>query len=254
MKLLIQNQIAYIYRTKSKVARHLTRYKHWFQFDDGEAHNKTLAISIFRNPYYWTRAMVSIPHHSPMHIGLDWKTFVTTPWAMPRVGKDLNITNMNGRICQDRFYYNEVISCIKRPYPDHYFDTRTKPKYSGHQPYYELKHDGSGEPYDSIIDLRTAKIMNFFEMINYSFVDDYWPMRYEELLRYGTSGLLQRIENATGVRAKCKPYQSHVKEKRGLESEFIDWMNEHLDWNVEALIGYNKVANASEISNSPWFV
>ena len=187
-----------------------------------------------------------------MHIGLDWKTFVTTPWTMPRIGKDLNVTNRNERICQDSFHYNEIISCIKRPYPDGYFDTRPKPKYSGHQPYYELKQDGSGEPYNSIIELRTAKIMNFFEMKNYSFVHDYWPLRYEELLRSGTDGLLEEIERVTGVKRECEAFGEYEKSKRGLDDEFVQWMNENLDWGVEGLIGYERVENASQVAASPW--
>eukprot|EP00586_Coscinodiscus_wailesii_P014063 CAMPEP_0172505320 /NCGR_PEP_ID=MMETSP1066-20121228/185476_1 /TAXON_ID=671091 /ORGANISM="Coscinodiscus wailesii, Strain CCMP2513" /LENGTH=208 /DNA_ID=CAMNT_0013281885 /DNA_START=65 /DNA_END=687 /DNA_ORIENTATION=- len=142
-----------------RVKRGLTRDKHWFQFDDGRERNKTMVIAMFRNPFDWTSAMIAKPHHAPNHFHLDWKKFVNKPWTMPRVGSDLNIPKTEGLICQEKFRYNEVVSCIKHPLPDEHYTWNTT--YSERYPLYELKNDGSGQPYESIVDLRRDKILNF---------------------------------------------------------------------------------------------
>ena len=72
---------------------------------------------------------------------------------MERFEKDLDIVNISGRMCQERVYYSEVISCYKDPYPDKYFTNAIKPSFSGHQPFYELRNDGSGKPYSNVLKL-----------------------------------------------------------------------------------------------------
>jgi len=235
----IWNELTTCFNNTVKVKRRLTRYKHWFQYEDGKKHPATLVLAIFRDPYYWIAAMRKKPHHAPMHLHLDWKTFVTKQWTMPRVGKDLEMVNQTGRICQQEFYFHEVVSCNDRPYPDGHFKDK-KPGYSGHQPFYEMKNDGSGKPYDNILDLRRDKIINFLEVANWTWVEKFWILRYEDLLKTGTANLIKQIENLTGVKARCVPSSPQNRTQRSLQSDFLSYLNEHVDWNTEHLIGYKK--------------
>jgi hypothetical protein len=65
---------------------------------------------------------------------------------------------------------------------------------------------------------------------------------YENLLKYGTEDLISRIEEATGLERKCKasPPQPD-RPKRPMEPKYIQYINDHVDWEVEALIGYSKL-------------
>jgi len=140
------------------------------------------------------------------------------------------------RHCQEGFRYDEVNSCVKHP---------LKKRINGDDaPYersalYELRNDGSGLPYGSVLDLRRDKIRNFLGVAGYHFVSGIVPVRYEELLRDGADFLIQRVESLTGVEAKCHPSPPKAyKRPRRMESDFVDWMTKYVDWNVEALIGY----------------
>ena len=127
------------------VLRSLSRYKHWFQYDDVTIPANTLSIAIFRDPITWTWAMKSVPHHASDHIDLPWKTFVTKEWTTKRMFKDEAwkdnqlANNKTGRICQERFHYHEVVSCLTRPYPEGYWGPHRKHRFSQHQPFYEMK-------------------------------------------------------------------------------------------------------------------
>ncbi len=132
-----------------QVEIHLTRYKHWFQDPNVTLHprnRETLVIAQFRNPYDWLEAMRDRPHHAPRHLDVDWREFLTTPWTMDRIGLDLNITS-NATLCQQHFRFNQINSCVKAPLPREAYENI---RMSRHQPIYELKQDGSGEPFDSI--------------------------------------------------------------------------------------------------------
>jgi len=80
-------------------------------------------------------------------------------------------------------------------------------------------------------------------------------MRYEDLNANGTSVLLRSIEEAAGLKANCSAIIGkggrRLKEKKitkhsKLSAEFIDWMNEFVDWEVEGRIGYYK-RDASDV-------
>ncbi len=191
---------------------------------------------MFRDPYDWVEAMRVEPHHAHSHIKmlnfidrhkkrrswdpLEWKEFVTKPW----IGK-ANTDEIDG--LADNFY--------------------------------ELQWDGSGRAYSSIIDLRRDKIINHLSVADFAGTKAFLPMRYEDLNANGTSVLLESIEEAAGVKAKCsaitgkggrrrrrlnaKPITKHAE----LPNEFIEWMNEFVDWEVESRIGYHSrvVSNVS---------
>lgn len=227
---------------KVVIDRHLTRYKHWFQAEDDRLAVKknTLVISMYRNVYDWTRAMISTPHHAPNHMHLEWREYLSKPWTMERVGKDLELTDEqknDPHYCQQKFAYKDVISCLVRPYVDKKFE---KTHYSEHQPFYEMRNDGSGKPYDNILQLRKAKIDNFMSTENFKNVQDLWVVQYEDLLSIGTKELLDTISKLTGVEPKCDPCTSQTRKKRPIDPDMIEYLNEHVDWDAEKLIGYEK--------------
>jgi hypothetical protein len=112
---------------------------------------------------------------------------------------------------------------------------------SRHKPFYELKQDGSGEPFASIIDMRAAKINNFLETKDYPRVVDTWPVHYEYLLAKGTRELLESISELTGVPYTCDPFPAQAaRRKRELPPEYMDYVTEHVDWEAERLIGYHR--------------
>ena len=234
------------------VRRSLSRYKHWFQYDDSSViPEHTLAIAMFRNPLDWTWAMKEVPHHATMHLDLHWSEFVTKPWTMDRVCNDLlwierhvEANNASGRICQENFHYHEVVSCLVRPCPDGYWSTPYRHRYSRHQPFYEMRvNDPSGTPYDNILEMRADKIRNFVESGYYANVDGFWHYRYEELLRTGTEDLIRKIERATGRTRdydRCQVYGPQNRRTRTIDPEYRDYMIDHVDWDAEALIGYDR--------------
>eukprot|EP00580_Thalassiosira_gravida_P007108 CAMPEP_0201639220 /NCGR_PEP_ID=MMETSP0493-20130528/18726_1 /ASSEMBLY_ACC=CAM_ASM_000838 /TAXON_ID=420259 /ORGANISM="Thalassiosira gravida, Strain GMp14c1" /LENGTH=214 /DNA_ID=CAMNT_0048112541 /DNA_START=1 /DNA_END=645 /DNA_ORIENTATION=- len=197
----------------------------------------------------WTWAMKAVPHHASAHIDLPWEEFVTKEWTMERMHKDeawreyqSKLNNGTGRICQENFHYNEIVSCLTRPYPEGYWGPHRKHRFSQHQPFYEMKlNDPKGRPYGNILEMRADKIRNFMESATYSNVEGFWHYQYEILLKQGTRELVEKIERATGVKRhpiKCKIYEPQNRRKRMMDPEFVDYMSDHVDWKAEALVGY----------------
>jgi hypothetical protein len=233
------------------VMRNLTRYKHWFQFDHPRRYpHDTLVLAQFRNPYDWLKAMEHVPHHSPAHLRTadpadtsaksannDWKIFLTKPWTMERIGADLE---MHGNeTCQEDFHYRDIVSCNLQPLPRSYYNYTLR--YSEDQPFYEMRNDGSGLPYANILELRSDKIRNFLNVSTYKGVADVWVLQYEYLVNAGTENLLRKIEQYTGVEARCPPKPAQIrtpKASRVLEPEFAAHVRQHLNWTVEGWIGF----------------
>lgn len=217
----------------------MTRYKHWFQHPKAttyEQRNGTLVIAMFRNPYDWLKAMRQQPHRAPAHLHLYWDEFLAQPWTMERIGTDLNASTTSR--CQQDFGYNQVISCANEPLPREAYDHHLQ--FTEHRPFYEMKQDGSGEPFANILELRAAKIRNFLETKDYPSVVDVWPLRYEDLLSLGTKRLLDKITEKTGIPYKCNPFPIQPpRTKRKLSERYVKFVNKHLDWDAERLIGYS---------------
>lgn len=224
------------------VKKGLTRDKHWFQYDDGKEHEPTLVITQFRNPYHWILGMMSKPHHAPLHMFLPWKEFVSKPWTMPREGLDLEIPESDikkgKRICQEGFKYHELNTCIKHVHPPEYYTWNTH--FSEQTPFYEMRNDGSGEPFANILELRAAKIRDILTYDSFPFVEKVIPVQYEALVSEGTSWLIKEIEELSGHKAKCTPSPKQNRKVRPVEHDFLEYMNKHADWDAEKLIGYEK--------------
>lgn len=216
----------------------LTRYKHWFQYPGFSRYpHDTLVIAQFRNPYDWFKAMQHVPHHSPNHLQYRsdryWKEFLSTEWTMPRIGTDR--WNNATQPCQEHFDWKDVISCPVEPLPKSSYKSL---KYSNHQPMYEMRNDGSGEPYKNIMELRADKIRNFLSVKDYQGIADVWVVQYEYLLTKGTQGLIDQVAEWTGLTPNCTASPPQQRRNRPVEKNMAEYIRKHLNWTVESWIGY----------------
>jgi hypothetical protein len=109
-----------------------------------------------------------------------------------------------------------------------------------------MRVDGSGEPYANIMEMRSAKIENFLGVQDYPGVAAVWAVQYEYLLQRGTEHLLKRVSEWTGIEPNCKPYPPQLRRERPFEEGFVKHVTEHLNWEVESLIGYGKYKRRPE--------
>lgn len=250
------------------------------------------------NVYEWTEAMRKVPHHAPMHLHKDWKTFLATPWVcrklfkskfaingsrlllalslfflihlfsceylqtMKRPKRDapykFNVfTTINETtqepvkpLCFEKFYYNQIVSCIEGSRNDTFHELHgcnPDKDFSCHKPNYELKHNINmnlltGDAYDSIIDMRRDKIVNFVKEIKeFPWVIGVIHVQYEVLLSEGSDFLLSEIEKIAGVKRQCESTPKQVRKKREISQDMMKWLNDHVDWGTESLIGYSKI-------------
>ncbi|CAJ1956501.1 unnamed protein product [Cylindrotheca closterium] len=223
-----------------KVTTTFTRYKHWFQFPDYKRYkHNTIVVAQYRNPYTWLKAMQKVPHHSPAHLAYradaDWEAFLSKEWTMERIGNDRwpNQTEP----CQQFFEWKDIISCQRYPIPK---DEIKEHKFSDHQPFYEMRNDGSGEPYNNIMDMRTDKIRNFQTVKEYEGVSAMLTMQYEYLVSRGTQEMLDQISELTGIEPSCKAYPAQNRSARTLSPDMKAYIDKHLNWTVEGWIGYKQ--------------
>ena len=229
------------------VLNRYTRYKHWFQYEEDSSDsrhyyppNSAIVVAMFRDPYQWVNAMQKKPYHALDHHNLSWEQFVTTPWGIERGGNDRELIDSNATTnttCVHRFNFNEVVPCTREDRNNWNNGTHS---YTNRGLMYELNHDGSGNEYGSIVDLRRDKIKNFLSIRNYPAVASLFPVQYEYVVSRGTAGLIDAIENVTGVHAQCNPSPPRELMPKQLDTKFIKWMNDNIDWEVEKMIGYYK--------------
>ncbi|KAL7555236.1 hypothetical protein ACHAWF_019037 [Thalassiosira exigua] len=203
-----------------------TRFKHWFQLNETQ-NRSAVVIAMFRDPYDWVMAMRERPHHAHDHIGLEWKAFVTKPWIGQRPKR---ATNEKESRCMSGYSPEELVPCRRE-------DSYVRNGHGNNM--YELDHFKSGRAYGSIIELRTAKILNFLQVSEYHGVRAFLPERYEQLSLRGTASLLKQVEGITGLKARCEPYKgSGLVRHKDLDPKYVEWMNRYHAWDVEAMIGY----------------
>lgn len=233
-----QSHLSTCFNHSIPVVKELTRYKHWFQYPNSTKYpHDTLVLAQFRNPFDWFKAMQHVPHHAPLHYNLSWKEFLSKPWTMPRMGRDLDESvNHPHTLCQEDFFYKDLVSCVVEPLPKSAYKHTLR--YSEHQPFYEMNMDGSGRPYDSILQLRSDKIVNFLSVRDYPGVADVWLLQYEYLLAKGTSKLLDQLQKILGINPNCRPYPKQYRPTRPVTKAFAKYVNRNLNWTTEAMIGY----------------
>ena len=165
---------------------------------------------------------------------------------MPRLGSDLEITDET-TMCQEDFMYRDLVSCALEPLPRESYNHTLR--YSEHQPFYEMRNDGSGLPYDNILEMRTDKIRNMLSVVNYEGVADMWVLQYEYLVGKGTDHLLTKIEEWTGLTRQCRakePQNRKPKLSRVISPEFASHVRRHLNWTVEEWIGFQPELSREE--------
>lgn len=64
---------------------------------------------------------------------------------------------------------------------------------------------------------------------------------YEDLVQSGNQFLLNQVEAYTGVKPQCKSSPPQDRKPRALEADFVEYMDHHVDWLTESLIGYEKI-------------
>lgn len=65
-------------------------------------------------------------------------------------------------------------------------------------------------------------------------------------LSHGTQQLIDQIQAWTGVTPQCKAYPPQQRTHRNITEEFATYVNQHLNWTVEALIGYEPILESSQ--------
>ncbi|GKY92124.1 hypothetical protein MPSEU_000183800 [Mayamaea pseudoterrestris] len=227
-------------KTRVRVVSALSRWKHWFQENGAYASRSSIVVAQFRDVHQWVEAMRINPYHAPNHFNLTWKDFVTQPWTMERYGRDRELyafannstQDFDEPTCQYRFRPFQAIPCHE--------DSTIR--VTGFRPVaslYELRNDGSGQPYDNILQLRADKIRHFLSIANFISVQHFESVRYEDMVQQGTASLIQTLEKVLGVKAQCQPTAPQQSlSSRPVPREYMEWMQNHVDWEAERLIGY----------------
>jgi hypothetical protein len=243
----------------STVSSKLSRTGYFFQNDPKDPSIHVVAIA--NNPYEWVESMRTHPQYMPNHANiLNWKEFLIKEWSIKRPDRDLEYERKEGPICQLNFSYNEVISCVEDPHED-----------SLKNPIYELKRDGSGEPFKSILELRAAKLQNHAQEIR-PWVRNITTIQYESLTKDtidkdgklvpGIYQLLQDLRFSLKMEWSCNLDKAKsFWNQFSLTDDFISFINDNVDWDAEALFGFKPLKiksesisqtddNTSKISNS----
>ena len=179
--------------------------------------------------------------------------------------QDLPFVNISGPICQEGYSYKEIIPCLRIKQKSLYVENTDDADgddaddsdssslivaddhgtFSSWDPQYELNTTntgGIGQPYTSILNLRSDKIQNILSISNWDWISDLVTIQYEDLLKYGTSEhLIQKIELSTGVTSSCiaSPPAPQRLNKTKLRSNYIEFINTYYEhWDIEELIGY----------------
>ena len=243
-----------------KVHRDFLRSKHFFQPYRGENHLRSILVVIVRDPVEWVAAMHEMPYHSPNHVKsvvsedptkgvepLPWQEFVSRPWTTQRSKLDEKLQSERKQHperkieCQERFHFNDVVPC---QVDDSYGIPSDRMR--GMFPLYEMRRDGSGKPYDNILQMRADKITNFVLQLPMMFaIGGFVVVRYEDLMQKGSHFLLKQVAEVVGMKdgelpEECTPSKPQPERlnQRYIPSGLKKWVDEHLDVEREKLLGY----------------
>lgn len=245
------------------VHRDFLRGKHFFQPIVQGDFSSSLVIVVVRDPIDWVAAMRESPYHSPSHIArfdnvtgtvipLPWNEFVRKPWTTSHTQWDRKLATTSEvrrqPICRQHFTMEQVVPCRS--------DNQTAQgppwniplrKWRGYEPIYELRRDGSGKPFDTLLQLRSDKIVNWILQLPLILqIGGFIAVRYEDLLEYGNESLLQRIAEivadgaSTNLPAACNatgPQPERIG-RRQVPEDIREWINYHVDPKTEKLVGY----------------
>ena len=210
-------------------------------------------------------------------MNLTWYEFVTKPWTMKRPRRDegFGYENSTDRICQYHFKFNEVVPCkldelkmgkrdraenhrdnekrngLIKHYPPLWGTEQFEPPHNqtgASSPCYELKIDGSGTPYESIVDMRRDKLLNHIAVDNWTWIKGFELAHFERMSdSLYVDEFLKRVEKHVGLNATCKniPVPQWKSKQNTVSKEYIDWITDRVDWDVESLVGYFPLRNNS---------
>jgi hypothetical protein len=250
--------------TFKKVHRDFLRSKHFFQPIDRSSRNRadtfrsSLIVLIVRDPVDWMAAMLDRPYHSPAHVAefannskavpLPWREFVQKPWTTDRPEWDRelarNETVRDQPVCRQGFRQSEIVPCLAY-FPDNPWKI-PKALWRGYAPLYEMNRT-SQEPYDHALQMRSDKTVNWLMEVPLVLdVGGFVLVRYEDLLRNGTSSLIEQVARLVGVpnpidhEPRCQPQGPQPERigQRTIPDDFREWIAQNLDPATESLYGY----------------
>jgi hypothetical protein len=221
------------------VSSTLSRVGYFFQDDPLDPDIHVVAVAL--NPYDWVELMRTHPQYMPNHANIDdWKEFLTREWTMQRPERDNEMESKHGKVCQMDFGFDEVVSCVESLEDD-----------PTTNPIYELKRDGSGEPFESILELRAAKFHNHVEQMS-QWVRSVNVVQYETLLDKvtdhsgktvpGIFDLIEKLAADLDLEWSCSiRYAEPVRITSTHTADFVTYLNKHVHWDAEALFGYTPI-------------
>jgi hypothetical protein len=220
------------------VASSFQRDGYFFQDEPADKHVSVVVV-VTLNPYDWVQVMRTHPQFMPNHVDMDdWREFLEKPWTMERPERDFEMQDETGHVCQQGFRYNQVVSCVKSLQDD-----------PSSNPIYELQQD-SGEPFESILQLRAAKLRNHVQQVG-DWVPALRVVKYEDLMEStkddsgqsvpGVFETLQQLASDLNLGWSCKIRKAPaVNSSVKITQELVRFMNQHVDWRAEQLVGYTQ--------------
>ena len=200
------------------------------------------------------------PINAPTHKDMEWAEFVTSEWTRKRSDLDNEVSDTSSVECSFGFSFHEIVPCLTQRDPQ-----------SDSFPLYELHStpgiSKSDKPYSSLLQLRADKIQHNLNTASFDGVVDLISLRYEDLvwdggyidddITYltlpfpGIAGLLEKIRDQTTLVPDASA--GWIVDEDGLfraeqlgagamnlDPYYVQWMEDHVDWDVEQLVGYGK--------------
>lgn len=186
-------------------------------------------------------------------VPLPWREFVGRPWTTDRTAKDLEILGsptriretMRGETCLWRYSVLDAVPCVFDANATQY-PAIPDSLLRGYVPLYELRRDQSQRPFANLLELRAEKIVNFLIEVPLVYKDlgGYVAVRYEDLVRDGTRPFLELVAGLLGLKnlpPDCTPMgpQPERLGRRNIPEDFRRWVVQHMDPDLEHLLGYN---------------
>jgi hypothetical protein len=219
----------------------LSRDTYWFQDRPDDATLPRQFVLVVRNVYDWTEAMRRAPLYAPDHLqnrttgeSLAWSSFAQQPWTTT-TDHETTTTNVTTTTttCQLGFTPEQVVPCAVDEVDSAWPEAR---------PLYEL--DANGQVFTSILALRAAKLRHMRTAVpawwgTAMYATHVTVMRWEE----GMDGnLLAQLDAATGWTHTCSDgawrLSEDVTARRNYTADELAHLQEHVDWVVEAMVGY----------------
>lgn len=164
--------------------------------------NHCLFIIIIRDPYDWLRSFLNTPYHVSGYLTESFSDFISKPWS----------------------------------------------SYEPHLEFFENINPWTEKPFSTVLELRNFKNRNYLHVSRY--VKNFIIIRYEDVRDYPLDfiNFLSKTYNlqkaSAFIPADCYvghdiSYEKFFKKSYFTPSnEEINWINAHLNWDVENQLGY----------------